>query len=130
MTSDSQVTVHEAQLTFHIKTWEGEGLVFMLLALEVHARKTYFVSKYYMAYCSCYSTFPNFACISSYFDLGSFAWKREWTISPKLHQLRLWKRNYSTCFNNWGQLKNAQFFRRNLNFMLLQTAIKRLWFHR
>ena len=48
MTSDSQVTVHEVQMILHIKTWEGEGLLFMLLALEAHARKTYFPTISYL----------------------------------------------------------------------------------
>ena len=37
-----EVTAYGAQMTFHIKTWEREDLVFMLLPLEVHGTKTYF----------------------------------------------------------------------------------------
>ena len=36
------VTANGAQMTFHIKAWVGEDLVFMLLSLEVYATKTYF----------------------------------------------------------------------------------------
>ena len=36
------VKTHAAWMTFHIKTLEGEDLVFMLLALEVDATKSYF----------------------------------------------------------------------------------------
>ena len=37
------VTAHGAEMKLHIKTWVREDLVFMLLALKVHARKTYFL---------------------------------------------------------------------------------------
>ena len=34
---------HGTYMNFHIKTWVREDLLFMLLALEVHGRKTYFL---------------------------------------------------------------------------------------
>ena len=56
------VKTHAAWMTFHMKTLEGEDLVFMLLALEVDTTKLIFhniisVSKFYMAHDS-----PNGTC--------------------------------------------------------------------
>ena len=36
------------------------------------------------------NTFPNYVYVSSYFDLKSFAWKRDWTISRNKQMVRLW----------------------------------------
>ena len=36
------------------------------------------------------NTFPNYVYVSSYFDLKSFAWNRDWTISRNKQMVRLW----------------------------------------
>ena len=40
------------------------------------------------------NTFPNYAYVSSYFELKSFPWKRDWTISQNKQMVRLWVRPF------------------------------------